>query len=329
MTSIGPRRNRLLSGHAQRNTASAARAIRVRDLDSDTSLVPGKSGNLALALQGFNHWHLPVSGRMPVPLLLRCAAVTLFASSCFAQAAHAQNVGQNLVAANGPAAVTAEQEAQRHTDISPELQGDLLMVRKRYLAALNAYNQAPQDSAVVWNKLGIANHHLLNLPEAKRDYEHALKLNPSYAEAMNNLGTIYYAEKDYKSAERSYRKALKLMPQSATAWSNLGTAYFAQRKYKKGAETYQKAFSIDPNVFVSDSVERIESGAATEDRASLNFCLAETFAQAGMHDRALEYLRHAFAEGFNNRKKLMEDKELATLRATPEFRQLLTQENIR
>ena len=227
-----------------------------------------------------------------------------------------------------PANYPADQDVVRHQEISPELQGDLLMVRKRYLAAIEAYSQAPQDSAVVWNKVGIANHHLLKLAEAKRDYERALSLNPNYAEAMNNLGTVYYSDKSYRQAERYYKKALKLAPQSATTYSNLGTAYFAEKKYKKGAASYQKAFELDPNVFISDSTERIEGGAATEDRASLNFCLAETFAQAGMNDRALEYLRHAFDEGFKDRKKLMEDKELVTLRSTPQFQELLAQEHI-
>jgi tetratricopeptide (TPR) repeat protein len=254
-----------------------------------------------------------------IALTILCGAVFgVAAPGVLAQASHAR-----------VAAVHAsEQDVSRRAELSPELQGDLLMVRKRYLAAIEAYMQAPQSSAVVWNKVGIANHHLMNFAEARRDYEHALKLNPNYPEAMNNLGTVFYSQKNYKAAERWYKKALKVAPRSATTYSNLGTAYFAQRKYKKGSETYQKAFSIDPNVFANGNNERIEGAASTQDRASLNFCLAETFAQAGMHDRALEFLRQAISQGFKDRKKLMEDKELASLRATPQFQELLVQENI-
>ena len=55
----------------------------------------------------------------------------------------------------------------------------------------------------------------------------------------------------------------------------------------------------------------------------VNYELAKTYANAGMNDRALDYLRKALGEGFNDRKKLMNDPELASLRETPEFLQLL------
>ncbi len=37
------------------------------------------------------------------------------------------------------------------------------------------------------------------------------------------------------------------------------------------------------------------------------------------------YLRKAINEGFNDRKKLLEDKEFATLRDVPEFQQLIAE----
>ena len=65
-----------------------------------------------------------------------------------------------------------------HFNISPELQGDVMMAHQRYIAALDAYRQGSMDSAVIWNKMGIANHHMFNLKEAQKDYSKALKLQP-------------------------------------------------------------------------------------------------------------------------------------------------------
>src|SRR5258708_6483793 len=64
--------------------------------------------------------------------------------------------------------------------LSPETRGDILMARKMYREAVDVYKEAPLDSAVIWNKLGIAYHQMLQLDAAKKYYEQSLKLNPSY-----------------------------------------------------------------------------------------------------------------------------------------------------
>lgn len=209
--------------------------------------------------------------------------------------------------------------------LSPEMQGDLMVARQRYLDAITAYKQAPQNSAVIANKIGVAYHHMFDLADAKKNYQLAIKLNPSYAEAFNNLGAIYHAEKNYKQAERLYRKAIKLDPTSPLFYGNLGTAYFFEGNTRKGAEAYRQAFALDPGVFDHTGASRIEETSSTKDLAVVNYELAKTYANAGMNDRALDYLRKALGEGFNDRKKLMNDPELASLRETPEFLQLLAQ----
>jgi len=210
-------------------------------------------------------------------------------------------------------------------EISAETQGDVMMAHQRYIAALDAYRQGPSDSAVIWNKMGIANHHMFNLREAQKDYEKALKLNPTYPEALNNLGAVYYGQKLFHDAERAYKRAIKLSPKAAMFYSNLGTAYLAERKYKKGAESYRTALALDPNVFESDPAARIAETGPTHEIATLNYLLAKTYAQAGRKTEALLYLRKAINEGFNDRKKLLEDKEFATLRDVPEFQQLIAE----
>jgi len=210
-----------------------------------------------------------------------------------------------------------------HT-ITPELQGDLLCARQRYLDAIAAYQQAPQDSAVVANKIGVAYHHMFDLADAKRSYELAIRLNPGYAEAINNLGAVYHAEKNYRQAQRLYMRAIKLSPRSPLFYSNLGTSYFFEGNAKKGAEAYRKAFALDPEVFERSGASKIEELSSTKDLAAVNYELAKTYAQAGMNQRALAYLRRALGEGFNDRKKLRTDPELAALRETPEFDHMVT-----
>jgi tetratricopeptide (TPR) repeat protein len=232
---------------------------------------------------------------------------------------------------SNPAAQTVSLTSPPRVDIdsvNPETLGDLMMIHQRYLAAIEAYQRAPKDSAVVWNKLGIAYQHLYALDIAKLQYEKALSLKSDYPEALNNLGTIYYGQQNYHKAETYYLKALRLKPNCASFYSNLGTAYFAGRNYKKGMEAYRKAFSLDPEVFISDPLERVAEMGPVEEQITLNYSLAGLYAQAGMVDAAIHYLRLAFMDGFNDTKKLMSDKSFAALRTTQQFHLFMTEEHL-
>jgi tetratricopeptide (TPR) repeat protein len=215
------------------------------------------------------------------------------------------------------------------SSISPEMLGDLMMIHREYLAAIEAYQHAPQNSAVVWNKLGIAYQHMYALDIAKLQYERALSINPKYAEALNNLGTVYYGEQNYHKAEKYYHKAIHLKHNNASFYSNLGTAYFADHHYKRGLAAYREAFKIDPEVFIGDSLARVEEMGPQGEQITLNYDLAELYAQAGMADAAIHYLRLAFIAGFNDHKKLMEDASFAKLRQTAKFQLLLTEEHFK
>ena len=103
-----------------------------------------------------------------------------------------------------------------------------MMAYKRYRDALDFYKPGATTSAQLANKAGIAYQQLLDLDNARRYYEKAVKLNPKYAEAVNNLGTVFFAKKSYRRAIEQYKKALRLHPDSSSVLSNLGTASFAR-----------------------------------------------------------------------------------------------------
>ncbi len=97
--------------------------------------------------------------------------------------------------------------------LSPEIQGDLLMVHRSYAAAIEAYQRETQRSAVIWNKIGVAYHHMFALDQARKYYQMALAMNPNYADALNNLAAVYHGQHEYKQAERTYKQALKYAPE--------------------------------------------------------------------------------------------------------------------
>jgi tetratricopeptide (TPR) repeat protein len=211
--------------------------------------------------------------------------------------------------------------------LTPEMRGDVYMARKMYREAIEAYRQAPQTSAIIWNKIGIAYHQMMDFDTAKKHYERALKINPKYAEAINNLGTIQYAKKSYRRAVGQYKKALKYAPNSASIYSNLGTAHFARKKYKDASAAYEQALALDPDVFEHRSTHGVLlQERSVAERAKFYFYMSKAYAKAGMVDRTLLYMRKALEEGFKDKQKFREEPEFAALQELPAFQEVLALE---
>ena len=211
-----------------------------------------------------------------------------------------------------------------------EQRGDILMARKQYREAIDMFRTGAPKDPVLWNKEGIAYHQMMQLANARKCYEQALKIKPDYVEALNNLGTIYYAEHSFRRAISWYNKALKVAPsesRSASIYMNLGTALFARKKYEDATLTYQKALKIDPEVFEHHSSFGVMlEEHSVQERAKYHYYVAKLYAKDGRTDLALQYLRKALEQGFKEKDKLGKDPEFAAMRDLPEFKQLLALE---
>src|SRR5271165_2255238 len=94
--------------------------------------------------------------------------------------------------------------------LTPEQRGDVFMARKMYREAIDAYREGSPTSPVTWNKIGIAYHQLGDFMAARKNYEHSIKVDKKYADAVNNVGTIFYAQKKYRTAISRYKKAIEI-----------------------------------------------------------------------------------------------------------------------
>jgi tetratricopeptide (TPR) repeat protein len=229
---------------------------------------------------------------------------------------------------NSSSSTTAQTPIVPAEQLSPEERGDLHMARKSYQAALQDYRDVPDKTAAVWNKIGIASQQMFIMDDARKSYQMSLKLDPKNPDVINNLGTIYYSLKEYAIAEHLYRKALKIRPKSALIYKNLGTDLLAEDKFKKGWECYQSALAIDPEVFERINQLRIGEPTPTQKRGAMSYYLAKSYVRAGMTDRAVEYLRMAIDQGFTDRKKVMADKEFASLHGMAAYEQLLAEQRM-
>lgn len=274
--------------------------------------------NMATPVSGFDRFSR--SSRLPTAITL----LALLGSLTIALPARSAVPMQapNLSSRSGSAPI-ADQVAP-----SPEELGDLLMARRSYLAAIQAYLQVSPKSALVWNELGIAYQQMFLTEQARRSYEIALKIDPKNPNIMNNLGTIYFSLKRYGDAGRLYRKALRIDPKSPLIYKNLGTNLLAENKFKKGWECYEAALALDPETFERSNQLRIGEPTPPQERGAMNYYLAKSYVRAGMQDRAVGCLRMAIDEGFTDRKKVMADKEFATLRGFTPFEQLISERHM-
>jgi Tfp pilus assembly protein PilF len=262
-----------------------------------------------------------------LPLSAVLAAVFATSQIFLVQVSGASSVPttQALQSVGTPSSLSASQTqiSAAQIQITPEELGDTLSAHKQYQAAIEAYKEAPRNSATVWNKMGIAYQLLFDSTDAMRCYLTSLKLDPGNGFVLNNLGTIYVTLKDYHTAERYYRKALKADPKSAVILKNFGSELLARHKFKQGGELYAAALAIDPEIFSSSSSPRIADPTSSASRGAMNYYMAITCVRAGMTDQAIEYLRIAVNDKFTSPKKIVADIEFAGLRNVPAFEQLL------
>jgi len=228
---------------------------------------------------------------------------------------------QAIPGAPGPAAQPQQPSP------SAEVRGDIFMAEKKFREAIEAYQAGPAQNAVVQNKLGIAYQQTLQFENALKSYQRAVKLKPDYMEAMNNIGTIYYAKKSYRSAIHWYNRALQAAPgevRSAVVYENMGRAWFNRKNYARATDCMQTALRLDPEVFKSHSgVGQMLEETSIEERAKYHFYQARVCARMGQNDQALQYLRKALEEGFKEKGNLAEEPDFATLKDLPQFKDLV------
>lgn len=208
-----------------------------------------------------------------------------------------------------------------------EQTADILRAEKFYGDAVDYYQAALRKSsspAVLYNKEGIAELLFVHLREAKHDFEHAIKSNPHYPEATNNLGVLYYNLHNYGKAIKYYRKAIELNATSASFHSNLGTAYFSRKEYELASHEYAAALSLDPEIFERHSHTGISAQVSSlEDRARYSYIIARMFAARGDADHCLLYLKKAMEEGYKVAVSFQKDPEFSGFRKDPRFVALL------
>ncbi len=82
--------------------------------------------------------------------------------------------------------------------------------------------------------------------EAKNCYAKAIEIDPDFAEAYTNLGTLYAQEQQWQPAIACYQKAIALQPNLASTYRNLARVWTQMGQLSEADDCWFKAYSLEP-----------------------------------------------------------------------------------
>lgn len=86
-----------------------------------------------------------------------------------------------------------------------------------------------------------------NHEEAEHFFKGALELDSTFAEAWNNLGTLYFNQQRYEQAIEQYNQAITRKPDYWAAWLNRANAKYEAHEYYSALEDLEKLEKLKPD----------------------------------------------------------------------------------
>lgn len=99
-------------------------------------------------------------------------------------------------------------------------------------AAIEYYNKATN---IIYSDANLAAEYYLK----------AIKIEPKFVQAIDNLGKVYRILEKYDLAEKYYKKSIEIFPNGSTAHQNLAVVYDRQGRYNEEVEEYKKVIKIN------------------------------------------------------------------------------------
>lgn len=204
-----------------------------------------------------------------------------------------------------------------------EANADVARTHKDYPLAIQYFQAAlkkDRKNALLYNKLGLAQLKNNELVAARVSFQNAVKCNPKYADAVNNIGAVAYIQRNYGPAVKHFKKAVALEETRPSFHVNLGAAWFSQKKIERALAEYTRALELDPDALKQESKIGVTAQIASpEERARYSYMLAKIYAKRGDIEGCLMCLRKAKEDGYRDLANVYKDEEFSRLRSNPQL----------
>lgn len=131
--------------------------------------------------------------------------------------------------------------------------------RRHYESAIAIY----PSYDLAYNSLGVVDQHAGNLEGARQAFLQAVSINPEFAEAYRNLARIFLAQKDYPQAEEALKKSLAAEPVDPWALTFAAYAELHSGKFAEAIATARKVHELphsgfaDAHLIIAQSFEAL------------------------------------------------------------------------
>lgn len=123
-----------------------------------------------------------------------------------------------------------------------------------YNRSLEIYNQ----EANTYYNLGVCYLGVKDTVNSAKSFQQALKLNPKFGQAANNLGVFAFLKKDYTTAKGYFEQAINGgTPDPLSALTNLGATYQNLNDPQNALKYYESALKYGKNNALLDNLRRV------------------------------------------------------------------------
>jgi tetratricopeptide (TPR) repeat protein len=124
------------------------------------------------------------------------------------------------------------------------LKGNIASKERNWEQAAYYYGEAIRIEPCftdAWNNLGTVHFRQKNYEKAMQDYEKAVSCSPQFTNALINRANTAYELKEYFKAVSDLEKVIALKPDTSIAYFTLGLTYTRLREFKKSLDAFEKA----------------------------------------------------------------------------------------
>jgi tetratricopeptide (TPR) repeat protein len=146
--------------------------------------------------------------------------------------------------------IFAQNKAQNDTESLARAWFDEAMLETDNVRKIEDYDNALRlnpSFADAYNNRGVAKKHLKRFSEAIEDYDRAILLKPDFAVAYFNRGDAKKALGQYDGAIKDFDKTIELRPDLPHSYGNKGCTLVAQGKFKESLKWLNRCLEMDEN----------------------------------------------------------------------------------